>query len=104
MSFSRSVEEILKLLPGPHVETKRGALLRGSSLESLSGGLANADKAASGRRSVVLVVFIGGVTFAEISALRFLGSQELMAYDIIVATTKVVNGQTLLDPFVEKLS
>lgn len=100
----RSIEEILKLLPGPHIETKRGTLQRGSSLESLSGGAANADKAAGGRRSVVLVVFIGGVTYAEISALRFLSSQELMAYDIIVATTKVINGQTLLDPFVEKLS
>jgi len=28
-----------------------------------------------GRRSLVLVVFIGGVTFAEISALRFLSAQ-----------------------------
>lgn len=32
-------------------------------------------RAAGGRRSVVLVVFIGGVTYAEISALRFLSSQ-----------------------------
>ena len=29
----------------------------------------------SGRRSLVLVMFIGGVTFAEISALRFLNAQ-----------------------------
>ncbi|XP_056683837.1 vacuolar protein-sorting-associated protein 33 homolog isoform X2 [Spinacia oleracea] len=71
----RPIEEILKLLPGPHFETKRGGLSRASSLESLTGGSANVDKAASGRRSVVLVVFIGGVTFAEISALRFLSSQ-----------------------------
>ena len=28
-----------------------------------------------GRRSLVLVVFIGGVTFAEIAALRFLSAQ-----------------------------
>jgi len=33
------------------------------------------SRAAVGRRSIVLVVFIGGVTFAEISALRFLSSQ-----------------------------
>ena len=30
---------------------------------------------AVGRRSLTLVVFIGGVTFAEIAALRFLSSQ-----------------------------
>lgn len=29
----------------------------------------------SGRRSLVLVVFVGGVTFAEISALRYLSAQ-----------------------------
>lgn len=100
----RPIEEILKLLPGPHSESKRGGLSRGSSFESLSGGSNNVDKAAVGRRSIVLVVFIGGVTFAEISALRFLSSQELAAYDIVVATTKVVSGQALLHPFVEKLT
>lgn len=32
-------------------------------------------RVADGRRSLVLVVFIGGVTYAEISALRFLSAQ-----------------------------
>ncbi|KAK9672776.1 hypothetical protein RND81_12G124100 [Saponaria officinalis] len=96
----RPIEEILKLLPGPHLETKRGSLSRGSSYESLSGGSTTTDRAVVGRRSLVLVVFIGGVTFAEISALRFLSSQDL-AYDVIIATTKVINGRTLLEPFVE---
>ncbi|KAJ8448577.1 hypothetical protein Cgig2_012221 [Carnegiea gigantea] len=71
----RPIEEILKLLPGPHSESKRGGLSRGSSFELLSGVSNNVDKAAVGRRSIVLVVFIGRVTFAEISALRFLSSQ-----------------------------
>ncbi|KAL9225224.1 hypothetical protein vseg_001173 [Gypsophila vaccaria] len=96
----RPIEEILKLLPGPHLETKRGAISRGSSFESLSGGSTTTERAVVGRRSLVLVVFIGGVTFAEISALRFLSSQDL-AYDVIIATTKVINGKTLLEPFVE---
>ncbi|CAK9133520.1 unnamed protein product [Ilex paraguariensis] len=56
-----------------------------------------------GRRSLVLVVFIGGVTFAEISALRFLSAQEGMAYDLIVGTTKIVNGDTFTESFIEKL-
>ncbi|XP_074319586.1 vacuolar protein-sorting-associated protein 33 homolog [Silene latifolia] len=96
----RPIEEILKLLPGPHLETKRGALSRISSYESLSGGSTTVGRAVVERRSLVLVVFIGGVTFAEISALRFLTSQDL-AHDVIIATTKVINGQTLLEPFVE---
>jgi hypothetical protein len=34
----------------------------------------------SGRRSLVLVMFIGGVTFAEISALRFLNAQVCIEF------------------------
>jgi hypothetical protein len=29
--------------------------------------------------------------------------QESMAYDLIIASTKIVNGQTLLETFMEKL-
>ncbi|KAL4191165.1 hypothetical protein AMTRI_Chr07g28360 [Amborella trichopoda] len=97
----RAIEDIVKLLPGPHMELKREGYPNSSVLETQQEGLANLDKLVDGRRSLVLVVFIGGVTFAEISALRFLSSQEGMAYDIIIATTKMVNGQTLLEGFME---
>jgi len=35
-----------------------------------------------GRRSLVLVVFVGGVTFAEISALRFLSAQVCLLFPV----------------------
>ncbi|XP_030932350.1 vacuolar protein-sorting-associated protein 33 homolog [Quercus lobata] len=70
----RPIEEILKLLPGPHSETKRGRFSSSPSYDPLQAS-ANIDKVADGRRSLVLVVFIGGITFAEISALRFLSAQ-----------------------------
>lgn len=41
----------------------------------LSGCDCNSHRVGDGRRSLALVVFIGGVTYAEISALRFLSSQ-----------------------------
>ncbi|XP_031384419.1 vacuolar protein-sorting-associated protein 33 homolog [Punica granatum] len=97
----RPIEEILKLLPGPHSESKRSGFATSPSYDSLNG--APADKLSDGRRSLVLVVFIGGVTFAEISALRFLSAQEGMAYDLIVATTKIVSGHTLTETFVENM-
>nr|XP_051185079.1 vacuolar protein-sorting-associated protein 33 homolog isoform X2 [Lolium perenne] len=53
-----------------------------------------------GLRSLVLVVFIGGVTSAEIAALRFLSAKEGMGYDFLVATTKVITGNTLLRPII----
>jgi len=45
---------------------------------------------------VVLVFFIGGCTFAEISALRFLSQQEENNCEFIIGTTKIINGKTLL--------
>jgi len=98
----RPIEEILKLLPGPHSETKRGRFSSSPSYDTLQAS-ANIDKVADGRRSLVLVVFIGGITFAEISALRFLSAQEGMAYDLIVGTTKIVSGHSLAETFVERL-
>ncbi|XP_043702644.1 vacuolar protein-sorting-associated protein 33 homolog isoform X1 [Telopea speciosissima] len=98
----RPIEEILKLLPGPHLESKRGGY-SSSSIDAIPSTLGNVDKVAHGQRSLVLVVFIGGVTFAEISALRFLSSQEGMAYDLIIGTTKMVNGHSLVETFLGNL-
>lgn len=98
----RPMEEILKLLPGPHYETKRGGFSSSPSFD-MSQGLSSIDKVVDGRRSLVLVVFVGGVTFAEISALRFLSAQEGMAYDVIVGTTKIISGNSLAETFSENL-
>ncbi|CAF1025409.1 unnamed protein product, partial [Rotaria sordida] len=42
---------------------------------------------------VTLVVFIGGVTYGEIAALRFLADQN---HDFIIATTHFINGTNLM--------
>ncbi|KAK1382496.1 vacuolar protein-sorting-associated protein 33-like [Heracleum sosnowskyi] len=99
----RPIEHLLKLLPGPHSETKRSGFASSTSFDSLPGAAYSTNKVGDGRRSLALVVFIGGVTYAEISALRFLSSQEGMPHELIVASTNIVNGHTLADTFVEKL-
>ncbi|KAH1037962.1 hypothetical protein J1N35_039705 [Gossypium stocksii] len=99
----RAMEEILKLLPGPHTETKRLGFASSPSFATLQGASNGLDKIADGRRSLVLVVFVGGVTFAEIAALRFLSAQEGMAYDLIIGTTKMVNGHSLVETFFETI-
>ncbi|KAI3988311.1 hypothetical protein MKX01_012100, partial [Papaver californicum] len=73
------------------------------SFDTLPGAPASIDKVADGRRSLVLVVFVGGVTFADISALRYLSAQEGMAYDLIVGTTKMVNGHSIIETFLETI-
>lgn len=50
---------------------------------------------------VVLVYFIGGVTYSEIAALRFLGRKK--GYRFIIATTAIINGARMLNSFVEML-
>ncbi|RYR20855.1 hypothetical protein Ahy_B03g066091 isoform D [Arachis hypogaea] len=96
----RPVEEILKLLPGPHLETKRGAFSNSPSFDSLSEISTGIAKVSDGRRALCLLSLL------EVLPLqRFLlfGFSEGMAYDLIIATTKIVNGQTLVETFMEKL-
>ncbi|XP_042454126.1 vacuolar protein-sorting-associated protein 33 homolog [Zingiber officinale] len=94
----RSMEEILKLLPGPHVDLKRQGVPNSNSfLDANPAFQSNFDRVSDGRRSLALVIFIGGISFAEIAALRFLSSQEGMGYDFLIGTTKIINGTTLLE-------
>ncbi|KDP32583.1 hypothetical protein JCGZ_13133 [Jatropha curcas] len=99
----RPMEEILKLLPGPHSETKRGGFSSSPSFDTLHRASEATNRLVDGRRSLILVVFIGGVTFAEISALRYLSAQEGMAYDLIIGTTNITNGNTLSETYIERV-
>ena len=54
------------------------------------------------KRKVVLVMFLGGVTFAEIAALRFISRRPEVNCAFLVMTTKLINGSSLLDSFVDE--
>lgn len=61
---------------------------------------ASSSKHATGAKTkFVVVYFIGGVTFSEINALRFMGSQLNCSF--IIATTDIVNWKSLLDSFMQ---
>lgn len=49
-----------------------------------------------------MVMFIGGVTFAEIAAIRFLSRQPDVNADFIIATTKLINGSSLIGSLVDE--
>lgn len=51
-------------------------------------------------RKVVLVYFVGGCTFSEINALRFLGERSGSKYCYIIATTNLIGPGTLIDSMV----
>lgn len=48
---------------------------------------------------VVLVVFIGGCTFAEISALRLLSQQEDQSVEFVILTTNIINPKSFIRQF-----
>ncbi|KAF5297028.1 hypothetical protein FQA39_LY12242 [Lamprigera yunnana] len=77
----KQLQDVLGLLPGPTLD------------ETLTVSDTLNDSTNS---NVVLVFFIGGCTFAEISALRFLSQQEELNVEFVVATTKLINGDSFL--------
>lgn len=86
----RSIEEVLRILPGPHFEER----------QPLPTGLQK--KRQPGENRVTLVFFLGGVTFAEIAALRFLSQLEDGGTEYVIATTKLINGSSWLEALMEK--
>uniref|UniRef100_A0A8W8I1N5 Vacuolar protein sorting-associated protein 33A n=1 Tax=Magallana gigas TaxID=29159 RepID=A0A8W8I1N5_MAGGI len=83
------MEEITKYLPGGvHSENH-----------------VKASKGKSGKQDrpvnkVVLVYFLGGCTYSEITALRFLG--KLKGYIFVITTTAIINSSTMLESVMEK--
>ena len=64
---------------------------------------ASAERRAAGKKPVALVYFVGGVTYAEIAAMRFLNTQQDFPYTIVVATTNIINGSTFIKSLVYEI-
>ena len=75
----------MRLIPGPHTEF--------SPRQEQDPGV----EASNEGQKLVLVYYIGGVTFGEISALRFLSQTEDSAANFLVATTRLSNGNKLME-------
>lgn len=96
----QTLNDILPILPGPtfgpeyqpNVQTSVTTARRGSFISELS---------QTDTPKVVLVFFLGGCTYAEISALRFLSKTEDNNVEFVIATTKLVNKTTFLDSLME---
>ena len=84
-----------------HADTRRPCYLH-AKVHATWHRAGHAGGALRKKRRVVLVVFIGGVTFAEVAALRWLGARPEVNCAFVVATTKLVNGTSLLESFVDE--
>ncbi|KAF4123515.1 vacuolar protein sorting-associated protein 33A [Geosmithia morbida] len=56
----------------------------------------------SGNKQTVFVVFVGGITFTEIAALRFMAKQQEDRRRIIICTTSIISGNRMMDAAIEK--
>ncbi|KAJ8675690.1 hypothetical protein QAD02_011476 [Eretmocerus hayati] len=95
----QGLNDILGLLPGPAVSSvcqKSAPTGRRNSITS--------EDSTSEPPKLILVFFIGGCTFAEISALRFLSQQEDLNVEFVIGTTKLINGNTFLSSLMEEIS
>ena len=56
----------------------------------------------SGKPKTVVVMFLGGITFTEIAALRFLARREESKRNILICTTDIISGNGMMDAAIEK--
>ncbi|GBB83477.1 hypothetical protein RclHR1_01020018 [Rhizophagus clarus] len=87
-------EEALKMLPGKTFD----------EVQKLDEGAIISKKLAQGQQPrVTLVFFLGGCTYTEISAIRFMAQQDEGQREYIIATTQIVNGNSLLNSIMQKI-
>ncbi|XP_049879104.1 vacuolar protein sorting-associated protein 33A [Pectinophora gossypiella] len=91
------VQDVLGLLPGPTVDELQTLQPRMARRNSISSD--NSSSLETPR--VVLVFFIGGCTYHEISALRTISQQEDSNVEFVILTTKLVNGNTFIESLME---
>ncbi|XP_077511912.1 vacuolar protein sorting-associated protein 33A isoform X2 [Amblyomma americanum] len=101
----RAISEALALLPGPALTDLHQARPTAAGGRRPRRGSVSSLQSSSGEEpKVTLVFFLGGCTYAEISALRFLSQQDDAPVEYLVATTKLINGRTFLQSLNETLS
>jgi hypothetical protein len=97
-------DEILREIPGRVVDVEQHSPPRdlASALKTppnkTLGALAEVEFAdgVKGKKPVLVVTYVGGVTFTELAALRFLSKRPSFPYHIVCLTTKVINGCSFL--------
>lgn len=89
----KGAEDILKLIPGAVVDEQQRSELHGREDKLRKILVRNSP---GHEKTNTVVFFLGGITYAEIAALRFV-SERSETTRIIIATTGIINGAKLVD-------
>jgi len=85
----RGFEDILKNVQGKTFDE----LQRGEEKAVRARNILNGQS----EKKVTVVFFLGGCTFTEIAALRFIGKSEQARRNIVIGTTSIVNGNRIME-------
>lgn len=96
-------EDALRELPGRGIDIMQrsppedfATALR-TKVGSTLGNWAEQNRGKSSEeKPVLLIYFVGGLTYAEIASIRFMSKQQNFPYKIICCTTKIINGGSFL--------
>jgi vacuolar protein sorting-associated protein 33A len=97
-------DDILREIPGRFIDIVQPSppedltttLQRPVSTGTTYGSLAPTTLSRVGKKPVLIVVYVGGITYMEITALRFLSKRSNFPYHIICVTTSILTGNTFL--------
>ncbi|KAI0547423.1 Sec1-like protein [Xylaria curta] len=92
----RGFDEVVKHARGPAFdEIQKGEDKAVKARALLSGG---------GDKKTVFVVFVGGITFTEIAALRFIAKKEEARRNIVICATSIISGNKMMEAGIETCS
>lgn len=89
----RGFEDALKSVKGATVDETQSATDKATKARQVLSG--------QGKRKTTVVFFQGGITFAEIAALRFVARQEAERRDILICTTSIISGDKMMQAAIE---
>ncbi|CAI2165487.1 1983_t:CDS:10 [Funneliformis geosporum] len=90
----KGYEDVLRMLPGKSFD----------EVQRLDDGTIRSKKLIQGQQPrVTLIFFLGGCTYTEIAAIRFMAQQEEGQREYIIATTQIINGNSLLNSIMQKI-
>ncbi|KAI0863288.1 Sec1-like protein [Xylaria cubensis] len=90
----RGFDEVVKHARGPAFdEIQKGEDKAVKARALLSGG---------GDKKTVFVVFVGGITFTEIAALRFIAKKEEARRNFVICATSIISGNKMMEAGIEK--
>ncbi|CAN6634324.1 vacuolar protein sorting-associated protein 33 [Trichomonascus vanleenenianus] len=92
----KGAEDILKTLQGPSFDEiqRSESHIREGKLRKI---LARNSENSSSAKPTVMVFYLGGITYAEIAALRFIAQRNESLMNLVIATTGIISGERIID-------